>query len=242
MKNIEISVQDRKGMTKNELKRFRNEGFVPGVLYGKHIEKNFNISFLTREFMKLLNHHGRSVILSLKSDNKDLNGKMAIIKKVDRDIIKENIFLNVDLVEITAGEKISLKVPLSFVGEPKGTKEGGVADIKRRQLYIECFPKDIPNEIEVDISNLDLNDVLHISDLKLKEGVEVLDDKELTLVSVSIIKEKVEEPEVAEGAEGAEGEASEGAEAGAAEGEGAKKPEEGKKEEAPKEDKKEESK
>jgi large subunit ribosomal protein L25 len=225
MKNIEFNVEDRKSMTKNELRRFRNEGFVPGVLYGKHIEKNFNLSFQTRELIKLLNNQGRSVILSLKSDNKDLNGKLAIIKKIDKDIIKENIFLNVDLVEITAGEKISLKVYLNFLGEPKGAKEGGVVDIKRRRLYIECFPKDIPNEIEVDISNLDVNDVIHVGDLKLKEGIEVLDDKDLTLVSVSIIKEKVEEPvEAAEGEEETEGEA-------------AKKPEEGKKEEAPKDDK-----
>lgn len=232
MKSVEINVKPRGEMTKNELGRFRGQGYIPAVLYGKHMDKNLTLSMEVKEFSRLLSKHGRSSILIFKSEDSKLNGTSALIKEVQRDAISDT-FLNVDLVEIRKGEKITINIPIEFIGEPKGAKEGGVVDIQRRQLKVECLPTDIPDKVTIDVSNMGLNDVLHVSDIEIAGGVKILDDKSFAIISVRIVKEKVEEAPVvaAEGAEGAEGVAAaagtdakaEGAEAAPAKDKEAKK-------------------
>ena len=217
MKSIEIEVTSRVEMTKNELGRFRNEGNVPAILYGRHIEQNIPLSFNAKVFSKILATGGRSTILVFKSADPKLNGTSALIKEVQRNAITD-MLLNVDLVEIRKGEKITLSVPIVYVGEPAGAKEGGVVDVQRRELKIECLPTDIPEKITIDISGMNLNDVMHISDLKVADGIRIMDDGSFALISLKIVKEKV--VEVAAPVEGAEGVAAEGAE-GAAPAEGA---------------------
>jgi large subunit ribosomal protein L25 len=208
MKSVEIDVTARSEMTKNELGRFRNEGNVPAILYGKHIEKNIPLSFNSKVFSKILSTGGRSTILVFKSSDTKLNGTSALIKEVQRDAITD-MFLNVDLIEIRKGEKVTLSIPIEYVGTPEGAKMGGVIDIQRRELKIECLPTEIPERISIDISGLNLNDVIHVGDVKAADGVRIMDDKSFALISVKVVKEKVEA--VATPAEGAEGVAAEGA-------------------------------
>lgn len=221
MKSVEINVRPRVEMTKNELGRFRGQGNIPAILYGRHMEKNIPLSIEVKEFAKLLNKFGRSSILVFKSEDSKLNGTSALIKEVQKDPVLDT-YLNVDLIEIRKGEKIAISVPIEYVGEPEGLKQGGVMDIQRREIKLECLPTDIPDKVTIDISKMNLNDVLHVSDVKLSESIKILDDKSFALISVRVVKEKVEAPVVAEGAEGVEGAAA--AEAGA---EGAKPAAEG---------------
>jgi large subunit ribosomal protein L25 len=204
MKSVEIEVFARTPMTKNELGRFRTEGNVPAILYGKHIDNNLPLSFNSTAFSKILSTYGKASILVFKSNDSKLNGTSALVKEIQKDSIT-SVFLNVDLVEIRKGEKITVKVPIEFVGEAAGAKSGGVVDVQRRELEIECLPADILDKVTVDISKLELNDVLHISDLKLADGIKIKDDGSYALVSVRIVKEKVVEAPTAllEGAEGA---------------------------------------
>jgi large subunit ribosomal protein L25 len=218
MKSIEIEVTARMEMTKNELGRFRNEGKVPAILYGRHIEKNIPLYFDAKSFSKILTTGGRSTILVFKSNDPKLNGTSALIKEVQRHAITD-MFLNVDLIEIRKGEKITLSIPIEYVGVPEGAKQGGVVDIQRRELKIECLPTDIPENIKIDISNMNLNDVMHVADLKVENNIKVMDDKSFSLISVKVVKEKVEavatpaegEVAAAEGAAPAEGAAAAGA-------------------------------
>ncbi len=223
MKSVEINVRVRGEMTKNELGRFRGQGNIPAILYGRHMEKNVPLSIEVKEFAKLLSKYGRSSILVFKSEDSKLNGTSALIKEVQKDPVLDT-YLNVDLIEIRKGEKITISVPIEYVGEPEGLKQGGVMDVQRRELKLECLPTDIPDKITIDISKMNLNDVLHVSDVKLSESIKIVDDKSFALISVRIVKEKVEAPApTAEGAEGVEGAAAT-AEAGA---EGAKPAAEG---------------
>lgn len=216
MKSVEIQVFPRSSMTKNELGRFRAQGNVPAILYGKHIENNIPLAFASKEFSKILSTSGKSSILIFKSEDSKLNGTSALVKEIQKDSIT-NVLLNVDLMEIRKGEKLIVKVPIEFVGEPEGVKQGGVTDVQRRELEVQCLPTDIPDRITVDISKLELNDVIHISDLKLAEGVKIMDDGSYALVSVRVVREKVEE--VAAPVEGVEGAVpAEGAAAPAADG------------------------
>ncbi|MEI6092365.1 MAG: 50S ribosomal protein L25 [bacterium] len=202
MKSVEIEVFARSTMTKNELGRFRAQGNVPAILYGKHIENNIPLFFSANTFSKILNTSGKSSILIFKSNDSKLNGTSALVKDIQRDSITTN-FLNVDLVEIRKGEKLTVRIPIDFVGEPAGLKQGGVIDIQRRELEVQCLPTDIPDKITVDINGLELNDVIHISDLKLGEGIKIMDDGSYALISVRVVREKVEA--VATPVEGAEG-------------------------------------
>ena len=213
MKSIEIEVTSRTEMTKNELSRFRNGGKVPAILYGKHIEKNIPLCFDSRTFSKILNTSGRSTILLFKSNEANLNGTSALIKDVQRDAVTD-MFLNVDLVEIRKGEKLTISLPIEYLGEPVGFKQGGVVDIQRRELKIECLPSDIPEKITIDISGMNLNDVIHVGDVKLADGIKIVDDKSFSLISVKVVKEKVETP--ATPAEGTEAAVAEGATAATA--------------------------
>ncbi len=214
MKSIEINVTPRAQMTKNELSRFRGEGNIPAILYGRGMEQNINLSLQVTEFAKLINKHGRSSVLVFKSQDSKLNGMSALIKEVQKDPITD-VYLNVDLIAIRKGEKLTISLPIEFVGEPAGLKQGGVIDVQRRQIKVECLPTDIPEKISVDISQMNLNDVIHVSDIKVADGVRIVDDKSFAVISVKIVKEKVETPATpAEGAEGAEAAAAtEGAEA-----------------------------
>lgn len=202
MKSVEIEVFARSTMTKNELGRFRAQGNVPAILYGKHIENNIPLFFNASTFSKILSTSGKSSILVFKSNDPKLNGTSALVKEIQRDSITTNL-LNVDLIEIRKGEKLIVRVPIEFLGEPAGMKQGGVVDIQRRELEIQCLPTDIPDKITIDVSGLELNDVIHISDLKLAEGIKIMDDGSYALISVRVVREKVEA--VATPVEGAEG-------------------------------------
>ena len=184
MKSVEINVKPRGEMTKNELGRFRGQGNVPAVLYGRHMEKNLILALEVKEFAKLLSKHGRASVLIFKSEDSALNGTSALIKEVQRDSVTD-VYLNVDLVEIRKGEKLTISIPIEFIGEAKGAKEGGVVDIQRRELKVECLPTDIPDKVTIDISNMGLNDVLHVSDVQIAGGVKILDDKSFAIISVS---------------------------------------------------------
>lgn len=123
--------------------------------------------------------------------------------------MKDNI-VHADFLEIRMDQKIKVEVPFSFVGESKGVKMGGVLSVLLRALEIECLPNAIPDEIEVDISDIDMNDVLHVRDVKLPSEVDLVTEEEDPIVTVvAPVEEEEEEPEAAEGEEvaAAEGEA-----------------------------------
>ncbi len=205
MKSLEIEVSTRTSMTKNELSRFRSQGNVPAVLYGKHIKENLLVSFSSLVFNKLINKYGKSSILVFKSAESKLDGTSALIKEVQRNSITD-ILLNVDLIEIRKGEKITVRIPIEFYGEAPGLKEGGTLDIQRRQIELECLPVNIPENIKVDVGGLNLNETIHISDIVLTGDFKILDDPSYSVISVKVIRVKEEAPAAeAEGVEATTG-------------------------------------
>lgn len=208
MKTVELNVATRGAMTKNELSRFRAEGQVPAVLYGKHIETNFPITVEGRAFNKILNSIGRTVLLQFKSEEKELNGKAALIKEVQKKPTSEDL-VHIDLIEVKEDEPIQVSIKLNLTGTPTGVKnKGGVLDVQRRAINIECLPKDTPDSITVDLTGLDLDHVLHIGDLETPNGVTIKDNAKLTIAAVHLPKSAKnstdEEAEEAEGEEAAE--------------------------------------
>jgi large subunit ribosomal protein L25 len=232
---------------KGASRRLRHLGKVPGILYGGHREPR-GLSLDHQKLLALLDDERfYSTILNVRVGDQT---QAVILKDVQRHPAR-NAVLHIDLQRVVESEKIRIRIPLHFHGEsiaPGVKEQGGIVSHQKTEVDVSCLPNDLPEFIEVDVSQLALNQSLHLSDLKIPQGVQLTElahGRDSTVVSVHM--PRAEEPEptavaaVAEGevpAEGAAAVPAAGAAPGAVPAEGAKK-EEGKKEEG-KEGKKEE--
>ena len=183
--------------TKEKASHLRRDGMIPAIIYGKGSEA-MGIKLNSLEFFKIFHGHiAENVLIDLDFKDAENEGKTVIIKDFQKNPIKSEV-LHIDFIEIHAGEKLSTHIPIHVKGKSAGTVKGGILEHPLRELYIECLPKDIPAEIIVDISNLDLGDSVHVRDLTIDPAVNVLTLEDTTVVAIAVIK-KAEEAE--EGAE-----------------------------------------
>ena len=199
MATVSLSAKARDTVGKGNARKLRQTGEVPAVIYG-HSREAQSLSLNTREVEKLLSQiAGTSTVVELTVD-----GKMArtLIREVQRHPFKRQV-LHVDFQELVAGEKVTLSVPLRFHGTPIGVRDsGGILEEVVHEISLRVDPMTIPDHIDVDVTSLTIGHSLHISDLKLPEGAEIMDDEETTVAIVSAPRAVVEETPVA-GAEGA---------------------------------------
>jgi large subunit ribosomal protein L25 len=236
--SFELVAEFRETQGKGASRRLRHEGKVPAILYGGHADARA----LTLSHQKLLilldNERFYSTILSLKVGDQT---QAAILKDVQRHPYK-NAIVHIDFQRVQEDEKIRISIPLHFTGasvSPGVKSQGGIVSHMRNETEVTCLPKDLPEFIEVDISGLSINESIHLSQLKVPEGVTLVDLAKDDAAVVAIHSPRAEEPEptaAAAGAAPAEGAAAAGAApAAAAGGDAAKKAEPAKKDEAKKE-------
>ena len=242
--SFELVAEFRECQGKGASRRLRHTGKVPAILYGGHAEARA----LTLSHQKLLimldNERFYSTILNLKVGDQT---QAAILKDVQRHPFK-NAIVHVDFQRVDENEKIRISIPLHFTGaaaSPGVKSQGGIVSHMRTETEVSCLPKNLPEFIEVDISGLSLNESIHLSQLKIPEGVTLVELAKDDAAVVAIHSPRAEEPEptaaTAAGAPAAEGAAAPAAgspAAGAAPAAGAdaaKKAEPAKKEEAKKE-------
>ncbi len=186
-----IKAELREKGTKGELKRLRQQGKVPAVFYSSR-DKNLLLALDAKEFRHLVFSRTNIFDLDVGKGRK----KPCIIREIQIDPVTDEI-LHVDLLGIKASEKVTMKVPVELVGESIGVKDfGGILEHHLREMEISCLPKDIPERIEIDISNLNVGESISVADLTL-EHIEILAEPEQTIVSVAHPK-RAEEEEVAE--------------------------------------------
>ncbi len=181
-----LTVQTRTQVGRNAIKKVRKEGLIPGVIYGVGQEP-INLEVNGRQLSTVLAHaSSENILLELEivdGDNK--RNSLAMIQEVQHHPIQRQI-LHVDFHAVSATEKITAEVPIETIGEPVGVKtNGGLLEHNLRDLEVECLPADLPERIEVDVTNLDINQSIHVKDLKLPPGVEAITDPDLTVVAVS---------------------------------------------------------
>lgn len=201
--------------TKGALKGLRREDQVPAVIYGRGKE-NLPVTVDGRALKRsLVTEAGSNVIVNLEIKNgekkKATRTETVMFKDIQRDFMKRDLVLHVDFIRISLTEKLSVNVPLFFTGEPQGKKEGGVVQILKREVEINCLPTSIPENFELDISSLNIGENLLIGDLELPDDVDILEDPEDALVQVLAPAKPEEElpEEDAEATEGVAGEAEE---------------------------------
>jgi large subunit ribosomal protein L25 len=196
MATATLSAKPRQETGKGVARKLRAAGEVPGVIYGSGREPQ-PLSINSRDFERLAERvRITSTVIELAVDGRTAR---TLVRELQRDPIKRTV-IHVDFQELVAGEKVTVSVPLRFVGTAEGVKTGGgILEETMHQIEVTCDPANIPDHIDVDVTALTIGHSLHVGDLKLPEGIEVMDDPEQTIAVVSAPKAE-EEPVVAEGA------------------------------------------
>jgi large subunit ribosomal protein L25 len=203
MAELTLEVSRREGTGKELAKKLRQDGKVPAVVYGGHREP-VAITVDRKTVSELIHksEHGIRSIFLLKMADSDQQ-RHAMIKDVQIDPLTRRM-KHIDFVRVVMDEKIKVTVPVHVTGTAIGVKTGGgIIDFQVRELHIECLPNAIPDSIDVDVTPLDGHEYYRIKDLKLPDGVKVLDDQERVVVGVTHAKVEAEpvadavaEPEV----------------------------------------------
>jgi len=192
--SFELVAEFREGQGKGASRRLRRDGKVPAILYGGHLEaRALSLSHQKLAIM-LENERFYSTIFSLRVGEET---QAAILKDVQRHPFK-NAIVHIDFQRVEENEKIRISIPLHFKGEsvaPGVKSQGGIVSHMRNDVEVSCLPKDLPEFIEVDISGLSLNESIHLSQLKIPEGVQLLELAKEDAAVVAIHSPRAEEPE-----------------------------------------------
>ena len=182
-----------------KVKNIRADGFVPAVVYGKHLDKPLSVICKKNDFIKLYKEAGYSTAITLAWDGVD---QLVLIQDIQLDPVSD-VLMHVDFLAVNKNEKVTTEVPLKIIGESAVEKLGlGKIQVLKDFIEVEAFPQDLPHDFTVDISTIqDINDTIFVKDIKVSSKVTVLDEPEQALVTVLILTEEVEEaPVVAEAA------------------------------------------
>jgi large subunit ribosomal protein L25 len=195
MKTIELSVEKRSTIGKNEARRSRAGGRIPAVVYGAG-KPNVPISVDRKALADLFREGaGENAIFLLKLAGSD-QSRHAMIRELQRDPVSRKP-LHIDFVRVLMDVKVTVEVPIEIVGVARGVKtDGGILDVVTREIEIECLPANIPAHIAVDVAELGIGDAIRVSDLPPIEGVRIVDNPEKVVVHVAH-PTREEEPVVA---------------------------------------------
>lgn len=220
-----LVVEPREGTGKGVARKLRAAGRVPAVFYVGGTAAT-PIQLDPRLLEKSLRQSGAGINTLFDIQGAGLEGKLVLIKELQRDPVK-GFIVHADLYAVDVKQTLQVSVPVHVSGTPVGVSmEGGILDQALREVEVECLPRAIPEELVVDVSGLGIGDSIHVGDIPLPDGVSLISDPELPVVSVVTPARPEEEEALAAEAEAAEaGEGAEPAE-GAGESEGEEKKEE----------------
>ncbi|WP_269538097.1 50S ribosomal protein L25 [Cerasicoccus fimbriatus] len=192
-----LSVQKREGIGRGNSRRLRAQGLIPAVIYGK--SGNRNLAVAERDFQMLLREvAGSTAVITLKDDADQTID--ALIHETQRDPLTDR-FRHIDFLEVVAGQLIHAHIPVHVTGESIGVKNGGVLDTPVHELEIHCMPRNLPEYVEINVSDLKIGDAIHLEDLPAIEGVTFDGEPDMVIVAVAE-PAKVESSETEEAEEG----------------------------------------
>jgi large subunit ribosomal protein L25 len=202
---IELKTNIRTTTGNGPARRLRQKGQIPAVLYGPGTESvllSVNISDIDRILKK--GRIAQALLNLVILNNEETSTKTVMVKELQHHPVSRN-FLHIDFYEVAMDRKIMVNIPVTTIGKAKGVENGGILQIIRRELEVQCFPLDVPESIEIDITDLDVGDSIHVGDISRQSGIEFLGEENFTVVTV--VTPKIEEEEEVTEEEEAEGEA-----------------------------------
>src|SRR5690625_897700 len=177
---ITLKAQKREDLSRSTTKQLRAEGFIPAVVYGKDQEPK-TVSVDNIELLKTVRDEGRNAIISLDIENDDKVNVM--VQDYQTDVLKGEL-IHVDFFTVDLSEEIDVDVQVRLDGDAPGVREGGVLQQPLFELQVRAKPTDIPEEIVVDVSALNIGDSLAVADLPKSDKYEILEDDETTIAVV----------------------------------------------------------
>jgi large subunit ribosomal protein L25 len=183
MMSFIVKAEIRDAFGKNVSRRLRKQGLIPAVLYGEGVATVPLVLAKKDVVLILKSDTGENTIFKVAFDSKTQD---AMFKDVQIDVISDEL-IHADLILISMDKAIRVNVPVLLQGDPIGVKtEGGFVDFMTREIEVECLPKDIPENVKVDISPLHLHQSVKISDIAVPEGVRLINDPSSVVVLISL--------------------------------------------------------
>jgi len=196
MEATELKACIRNESGKGPARRFRKEGLMPAVFYGRG-EKAIHLSVNAAELLKIVRTQKENVFIKLVIDGEKKLEKLSLIKELQIEPVSRR-FYHADFYEIRMDQRLTLDVPLHFAGIPVGVVNGGELQHLKRDLKISCLPSALPDSIEIDVTGLEIGDSIKVQDIRVPEGITVLDPGDVGVAMVAIVKVSVPQPEEAE--------------------------------------------
>jgi large subunit ribosomal protein L25 len=187
MSQVVFAARNRVETGTGGARRIRREGRIPAVVYG-HSGKALSIDLDALEFTNNVRGISESTIVAINIDGQTHE---AFVKDTQRNIVNGQI-LHVDFYEVESGVSLRAKVSLHIHGNPAGVRDGGILESPLHEIEVECLPKDLPERIDVDISELKVNQSIHVRDLQLAEGVRLLSNGDQVVALVKFAKAETE--------------------------------------------------
>jgi large subunit ribosomal protein L25 len=180
-----LVVQAREGTGKGTARKLRAAGRIPAIFYGRGRE-TVAIALDPRALERALRAGGANTLLDLTIEGRpELRDTVALVKELQRDPLRGSI-LHADLYQVDLTRAVTVDVPIHLGGRPKGIDFGGILEHTLREVRLECLPRAIPESIDVDVSELDIGDVVHVRDLALPQGVTLVSDPDLGVAHVAL--------------------------------------------------------
>ncbi|MDY7030631.1 MAG: 50S ribosomal protein L25/general stress protein Ctc [Thermodesulfobacteriota bacterium] len=201
MEQITLGAQLRTEFGKGAARKLRRAEQIPAVLYGHGIAP-IALTIDSHQLKKAMSSgvkEGVLIDLNIKTDQEQKN-RIVMLKELQIHPAKR-YFLHADFYEIAMDEKITAPVSVHFVGKAKGVETGGILRQFKREIEVRCLPSQIPDDFEIDVSELEIGKTIYVKEIRLEEGVEILEGPDLPMVTVlppTVLKKEEAEEEVAE--------------------------------------------
>lgn len=200
---VALNGKIREGRGKGANRKLRSEGLLPAVVYGG--KSNVSLSVNPKELKKLIEKEGMNSLIELAIEGDSEPKRVVVVKDHQQHPIRDG-WEHADFLEVNMKQEIKVDVPIILEGHSPGEKLGGMVEHNLHTISVKCLPGEIPESFKVDMTKVELDQVVHISDLEVPENIEILDHLSEAVVSVHEVKvkEEVVEEAVVEGEEGAE--------------------------------------
>lgn len=185
MKSLALSASPRTQTRRKGARKIRNGGRIPAIIYGRHNPPQ-NLEIDAKQFGELVHKaHTEIILVDLTVEGDTKPARLALVQDVQHHPLSGKV-LHLDLHEVKANEKVSIEIPVEAVGIPDGVKNGGgTLEHVRFRIRVRCLPKDLPEQINVDVTNLKVGETLHIGEIIPPSGVELLGDKKIPVLAVA---------------------------------------------------------
>ncbi|MCX7857456.1 MAG: 50S ribosomal protein L25 [Deltaproteobacteria bacterium] len=182
MENAVIYAEKRTKKGKSQARKLRSANKIPAIIYGKDIDPTL-ISIDLKEWNRFHKNFKRTTIATLKiKSNGSYEERPVMVKDIQYDYLGDKV-LHVDFLQISMERPVEIEVGIHIVGESIGTKKGGIVEQHLHSVLIECLPNQIPEKIEIDISNLDIGDSVHLNEITIP-GIKILGSLDVAVVTI----------------------------------------------------------